>query len=96
MEGSGFPNSSTVGRNTLRTAGTNNFDANLSKSIPLGERKRIELRLEALNALNHPQFFMPVVAASRNVIAALPGRFLNPEFTSGGIRSMWVQVKVVF
>jgi len=37
VEGIGFPNAATVGRNTLRTGGTNNFDLNLTKSIPLGE-----------------------------------------------------------
>jgi len=25
-----------------------------------------------------------------------PGRFLNRDFTDSGIRSMWVQLKVVF
>src|SRR5215469_17949869 len=56
VEGIGLPNGATVGRNTLRTAGTNNFDVNLTKSIPLGETRRLELRWEALNALNHPQY----------------------------------------
>ena len=51
-----MPNASTVGRNTLRTGGTNNFDLNLTKSISFGERRRIELRWEALNAFNHPTF----------------------------------------
>src|ERR1044071_6859740 len=32
VEGVGFPNVSTVGRNTLRTGGTNNFDLNVTKS----------------------------------------------------------------
>jgi hypothetical protein len=93
VEGIGFPNAATVGRNTLRTGGTNNFDLNLSKSIPLGERQRLELRGEALNAFNHPQF---VQVPQMNVRGAPVGRFLNRDFTDSGIRSMWVQVKVVF
>jgi len=32
----------------------------------------------------------------RNVFSTPPGRFLNREFTDSAIRSMWVQVKVVF
>jgi hypothetical protein len=56
VQGTGSPNASTVGRNTLRTAGTNNFDLNVTKSIPFGESRHLELRWEALNALNHPQF----------------------------------------
>ena len=93
VEGSGFPNAATVGRNTLRTGATNNFDLNLTKSIPFGETRRVELRWEALNSLNHPQY---VNVPQMNVNGALAGQFLNRDFTDSGIRSMWVQVKVVF
>jgi hypothetical protein len=93
VEGTGFPNESTVGRNTLRTGGADNFDLNLTKSIPLGEARRLELRWEALNAFNHPQY---VNVPPRDVFNTLPGQFLNRDFTDSGIRSMWVQVKLVF
>jgi len=93
VEGTGFPNASTVGRNTMRTSGTNNFDLNLTKSMPIGETRRLELRWEALNAFNHPQF---VNVPQRNVFSTPPGRFLNRDFTDSGIRSMWVQLKLVF
>jgi hypothetical protein len=93
IQGTGSPNASTVGRNTLRTGGTDNFDLNLTKSIPFGETRRLELRWEALNAFNHPQF-VNVPQTSANGTPA--GRFLNPDFTDSGIRSMWAQVKVVF
>ena len=93
VEGIGFPNAATVGRNTLRTGGTNNFDMNLSKSIPFGDKRRLEFRWEALNALNHPQF---VQVPQMSVKDTPAGRFLNRDFTDSGIRSMWGQVKVVF
>jgi hypothetical protein len=93
LEGIGFPNAATVGRNTLFTNGTNNFDLNLTKSIPLGEVRRLELRWEAFNAFNHPQF---VQVPQMSVNGTPAGRFLNRNFTDSGIRSMWVQVKVVF
>ena len=93
VEGTLFPNASTVGRNTLRTGGTNNFDLNLSKSIPLGEKRRLEFRWEALNALNHPQF---VQVPLTSVSGTPAGRFLNRDFTDSGIRSMCVQVKLIF
>ena len=70
-----------------------NFDLNLTKSIPLGETKRLEFRWEALNAFNHPQF---IQVPQKNVNGTLPGRFLNRDFTDSGIRTMWVQAKVVF
>ena len=93
VEGIGFPNSATVGRNTLRTGGTNNFDLNLTKSIPLGESRRLELRWEALNAFNHPQY---VNVPQTSVNGTPAGRFLNRDFTDSGIRSLWVQAKLVF
>ena len=93
VEGIGFPNGSTVGRNTLRTGGTNNFDLNLTKSIPFGETRRLELRWEALNAFNHPQY---VNAPLRSVFNTVPGQFLNRDLTNSRIRRMWVQVKLAF
>ena len=93
VEGIGFPNASTVGRNTLRTGGTNNFDLNLSKSFPIGEKRRLEFRWEALNAFNHPQF---VQVPQMSVNGAPAGRFLNRDFTDSGIRSMWGQIKLIF
>jgi hypothetical protein len=93
IEGAGLPNASTVGRNTLRTGGTNNFDVNLTKSIPWAEKRRLELRWEALNAFNHPQF-VQVPLTSVNGTPA--GRFLNRDFTDSGIRTMWAQVKLIF
>jgi hypothetical protein len=93
VEGTGFPNASTVGRNTLHTGGTNNFDVNLTKSIPVGEKRRLELRWEAFNAFNHPQF---VQVPPMQVFTTPAGQFLNRDFTNSGIRSMWVQAKVVF
>jgi hypothetical protein len=82
-----------VGRNTLRTGWTNNFDLNLTKSFPLAETRRIEFRWEALNVFNHPQF---VNVPQMSVNGTPTGRFLNRDFTDSGIRSMWVQMKLVF
>src|SRR5436190_21679741 len=75
------------------TNGTNNFDASLFKTFAIGEHRRLEFRWEAQNAFNHPQF---VQAPERNVVDSPAGRFLSRDFTDSGIRSMWVQVKVLF
>lgn len=93
VEGIGFPTASTVGRNTLHAGGTNNFDLNLTKSVPLRERARLELRCEAFNAFNHPQF---IQVPQTTVFGTPARRFLNRDFTDSGIRTMWVQAKVVF
>ncbi|HKE24388.1 MAG TPA: hypothetical protein VKB88_18625 [Bryobacteraceae bacterium] len=95
----GLGDASTVERNTLRTSGTNNFDLNLTKSVAIGENRRLELRWEALNAFKHPQYVNVSSIGghpSSDVVNTPPGEFLNRDFTDGGIRSMWVQVKLVF
>jgi Carboxypeptidase regulatory-like domain/TonB-dependent Receptor Plug Domain len=43
-------------RDTLRGGGMQNWDMSLFKNIPFGERYSIQLRLEAFNAFNHPNF----------------------------------------
>ena len=93
VEGTGFPNGSTVGRNTLFTGVTNNFDASIFKVFTLAERKRLEFRWEAQNAFNHPQF---VQVPAKNVVNSPARLFLNRDFTDSGIRTMWVQAKLLF
>jgi hypothetical protein len=44
------------GRNFLVGPGINNIDLSLQKSFPVGEKRRLELRVDAFNALNHTQF----------------------------------------
>ncbi|MFZ0684017.1 MAG: carboxypeptidase regulatory-like domain-containing protein [Terriglobales bacterium] len=45
-------------RDTIRYGGIQNWDMSLMKSIPLGknEARYLEMRLEAFNAFNHPNF----------------------------------------
>jgi hypothetical protein len=47
-----------AGIGVLRGPGTNNFDFTIGKKIPvgLGERRMLDLRVEAYNAFNHTQF----------------------------------------
>jgi hypothetical protein len=97
IQGIGFPNENTVGRNTLRTGGINNFDVRLTKSFHIAEQKRLEFRWEALNALNHPQFTQVPPNSLAPLNSANPySDFLNRDLTDSGIRAMWVQMKYVF
>ena len=92
IQGLGLPDASTVGRNTLLAGGIDNFDVTMTKSFHIGEQRRLEFRWEALNALNHPQFTQ-IPAAS---VGTAGSHFLNRDFKDSGIRTMWVQVKVIF
>jgi hypothetical protein len=93
VQGIGLPNAFTAGRNTLVAGGIDNFDLTVTKSFRIGEQRRVELRWDALNALNHPQFTQ---VPARSVVGTPAGRFLNRDYTDSGIRSMWAQVKFVF
>lgn len=48
-----------LGRNTLRGPGLHTFDMNIAKSFPITERARFEIRMEAFNTFNTPQFSTP-------------------------------------
>jgi hypothetical protein len=47
------------GRNTLDGPGYQNFNASLVKNTALGERVKLQLRAEAFNLFNHPNFNLP-------------------------------------
>jgi hypothetical protein len=44
------------GRNFMVGPGINNIDLSLQKSIPFGEKRHLELRVDAFNIFNHTQF----------------------------------------
>ncbi|HKP46869.1 MAG TPA: carboxypeptidase regulatory-like domain-containing protein [Pyrinomonadaceae bacterium] len=46
----------TSARNTLQLPGINNIDFSVFKNFRLGETRRIQLRADLFNALNHPQY----------------------------------------
>ena len=52
----GYGAYATGGRNTLRTNPINNFDLSAMKTLPVGESKRVQIRADFFNALNHAQF----------------------------------------
>ena len=54
----------TMGRNSLRAPGINNFDLSFLKRFPLGEQRRLEFRAELFNAFNHTQYLFS--AANNN------------------------------
>jgi outer membrane receptor protein involved in Fe transport len=92
------PNGATVGRNTLRAGGVRNLDASVSRSFQIGERQHLEVRCDAFNALNHPQFTsIPVkTLTAPGGQSGSPSPFLNPDFTDGGNRTVWLQAKFFF
>jgi hypothetical protein len=50
-------------RRSFHGPGAMNFDLALLKSMPLGESRALQLRIEAFNAFNHAQFFGPAAVS---------------------------------
>jgi hypothetical protein len=93
-----------LGRNTQRSPGINNWNANFQKDTAITERVRVQLRGEFFNLFNRPQYgvasssaFAPALGTlGANAQATLGGRFLNPVFQDGGGRVVRFQLKVLF
>jgi hypothetical protein len=84
-----------LGRNTLRTGGTNNFDVSLQKSVRLfGERQRLQFRWEMLDVMNHRNF--TTIPANTVSNATNLTTFLNLGQTSVVGRSMTFLVRYSF
>ncbi len=49
----------TMGRNTLRSPGINNWEFSILKDTNITERQKVEFRAEFFNAFNHAQFSRP-------------------------------------
>jgi hypothetical protein len=99
VQGTGLPNSKTVGRNTLIAGGLNQTEASLLKTFPFKEGKKLELRLEALNIFNHGNYPNPPnasVVGAPGPSGGMPSRFLNKYFSGSDYRTAQVQVKIIF
>ncbi len=71
-----------AGRNYLIGPGVNNVDLSLQKSFHFGEKRRLELRVDAFNALNHTQF--SGVNATLNVTSLTNFTPTNLPFDANG------------
>jgi hypothetical protein len=56
-----------VGRNTLRGPGLETLDLALAKNFKIRKETSLQLRVEAFNALNHPNFGRPTATMSAEV-----------------------------
>ncbi|HEY7306526.1 MAG TPA: carboxypeptidase regulatory-like domain-containing protein [Bryobacteraceae bacterium] len=81
------------GRGILRAPGTFNFDLAAAKNFAIKERFKVQFRLDAFNALNHPQLGFP----NQNVNPTNPAKTSTAiTSTIGDNRDIQVAVKVLF
>ncbi|HKE27968.1 MAG TPA: TonB-dependent receptor [Bryobacteraceae bacterium] len=97
-----------LGRNVISGFGMSQLDLALSREFKLNDRAGLQLRLEAFNALNHPNFADPVkyldspligeAASMLNMMLGTgsPGSGLSPVLGSGGPRAVQLGLRFHF
>lgn len=97
-----------LGRNSVTGFGMWQVDLALRRDFSVGERRSLQFRIEAFNALNHPNFADPVPLLSSPLFGqsasmlnmmlgtGSPGSGLTPIFQNGGARSVQVMLRFRF
>jgi hypothetical protein len=97
-----------LGRNAITGFGMWQLDLSLRREFRLADRRALELRVEAFNALNHPNFADPVrylnnpyFGESTSMLNLMlgtgsPGSGLSPLLQNGGPRSVEAALRVRF
>lgn len=91
-----------IGRNTERSGGINNFDLTISKRTQITETTRVEFRAEFFNAFNHSQFGIPT--DSGNALSPITSSFVTvsspnfrkPRIGAGSFRTVQLALRFVF
>jgi hypothetical protein len=98
----------TLGRNTLRGFALSQFDLALRRSLALNESVSLQLRLDAFNVFNRPNFADPVGDLSSSLFGTSPSMFgrslannvgsvgLSPIYQVGGPRAIQLSLKCQF
>jgi hypothetical protein len=108
LDGNGNGTQGTLGRNAFTGFGMYQLDVALQREFVLGEQRAFQFRVEAYNALNHPEFADPVpflanplFGQSTSMLNLMlgtgsPASGLAPIFQSGGPRSLRFVVRFRF
>ena len=81
------------GRGVIRGPGSFNIDASLIKNTRIG-RYQTELRIEAFNLLNHPQFANPNTTIGNAAVGTIASMLSNPSCSLCGTTERQVQLGV--
>lgn len=73
----------------LRSDGNNNFDFSVLKNFTIGERIIIQPRIDAFNALNHPQFNTANVSPTSSSFGIVNKQLNSPRQLQGGIHILF-------
>ena len=73
----------------IRGDGPNNFDLSVFKNISVTEGVRFQLRGEAINALNHPQWWAPNTSVTSSAFGTIEGEFAWPRVIQFGLKVLF-------
>jgi hypothetical protein len=93
VQGTGFPNAKTIGRNTEHSKAVETFNTSLFKVFTLTERFKLEYRLETINTFNHQQF---TGIPGQSVAGTAAGRYQRFDLLNGGGRTARMGLKLIF
>jgi carboxypeptidase family protein len=82
-----------AGRNIIRGPGSFNIDASLIKNTKIG-RFATEIRIEAFNVLNHPQFGNPNTTLGNAAVGTISAMLSSPSCATCGTIERQVQLGV--
>jgi hypothetical protein len=97
-----------LGRNAISGFGMSQVDLALRREFKFGDTRSFQIRMEAFNALNHPNFadpqrflVSPLFGRSTSMLNLMlgtgtPGSGLAPIFQSGGARSAQIALRFRF
>jgi len=97
-----------LGRNAIAGFGMDQTDFALRRDFAIAERRSLEFRIEAFNALNHPNFADPLRFLSSPLFGQAnsmlnmmlgtgsPASGMAPLFQNGGARSVQVMLRFRF
>ncbi|HEY2468182.1 MAG TPA: carboxypeptidase-like regulatory domain-containing protein [Terracidiphilus sp.] len=84
-----------VGRNAFRTPPYFQFDSQISRLFPIHESMALDLRLEAFNVLNHPDFAVGTLGANQTLTSSTFGQVASTA-SGNAARVFQGSVKFIF
>ncbi|MHB8887472.1 MAG: TonB-dependent receptor [Acidobacteriaceae bacterium] len=86
---SAFGTYGNIGRNSFRGPSYFNVDTALSRMFPVHERLTLDLRLEAFNVLNHPNFNPPASGLTSSTFGQITSQNGNARLFQGAIKFLF-------
>jgi hypothetical protein len=81
-------------QSTVRAPSAIYFDMNLVKRVQIKESKQLEIRLDAVNILNHPNFAAPTSSIDSTNFGRITA--LRTELVGNGMRSFIINTRLNF